>query len=215
MQPFVYRGFYRYGKRIAFAYRLGDVEMLDAPWVENGKLAREVAPVDKHSLAHITRGGRAQWPQALTTTGALGAGRPYAVDTIVPPFKNPWRVLLFFGGHDFFPDGAAALCTMQGDVWRVDGLDASLKNVRWHRIAAGLHHALGLVISFEPHEIDVMFRPPRAVDRPIVTGFGVWRILVIGLLLLAYTLSAFFWMRSLGVSDSLARTVAVNAITIG
>ena len=27
--------------------------------------------------------------------------------------------------------------------------------------------ALGLVISFEPHEIDVMQRPPRAVDRPI------------------------------------------------
>src|SRR5262249_44248261 len=36
--------------------------------------------------------------------------------------------------------------------------------------------ALGLVISFEPHEIDVMQRPPRAVDRPIVTGFGIWRI---------------------------------------
>ncbi|HEY6381781.1 MAG TPA: HAD-IC family P-type ATPase, partial [Pseudolabrys sp.] len=30
--------------------------------------------------------------------------------------------------------------------------------------------ALGLVISFEPHELDVMNRPPRAVDRPILTG---------------------------------------------
>jgi len=39
--------------------------------------------------------------------------------------------------------------------------------------------ALGLVISFEPHEIDVMQRPPRAVDRPIVTGFGVWRIIFV------------------------------------
>ena len=35
--------------------------------------------------------------------------------------------------------------------------------------------ALGLVICFEPHETDVMQRPPRAVDRPIVTGFGIWR----------------------------------------
>jgi magnesium-transporting ATPase (P-type) len=75
--------------------------------------------------------------------------------------------------------------------------------------------ALGLVISFEPHELDVMLRPPRAVDRPIVTGFGLWRILFIGVALLAYTLSAFFWMKSQGASDSLARTVAVNAITIG
>jgi magnesium-transporting ATPase (P-type) len=75
--------------------------------------------------------------------------------------------------------------------------------------------ALGLVISFEPHEIDVMSRPPRAVNRPIVTGFGIWRIVFVGLALLAYTLLAFFWMRSQGASDALARTVAVNAITIG
>jgi magnesium-transporting ATPase (P-type) len=75
--------------------------------------------------------------------------------------------------------------------------------------------ALGLVISFEPHEIDVMNRPPRAVDRPIVTGFGIWRIIFVGLALLAYTLLAFFWMKAQGASDGLARTVAVNAITIG
>jgi calcium-translocating P-type ATPase len=75
--------------------------------------------------------------------------------------------------------------------------------------------ALGLVISFEPHEIDVMNRAPRAVGRPIVTGFGAWRIGFVGLALLAYTLLAFFWMKSQGASDELARTVAVNAITIG
>jgi potassium/sodium efflux P-type ATPase len=75
--------------------------------------------------------------------------------------------------------------------------------------------ALGLVIAFEPHEIDVMSRPPRAIGRPIVTGFGIWRIAFVGLALLAYTLLAFFWMRSHGASDELARTVAVNAITIG
>lgn len=75
--------------------------------------------------------------------------------------------------------------------------------------------ALGLVISFEPHEADVMDRPPRAVDRPIVTGFGIWRIIFVGLLLLAYTLIAFFSAKEQGVSDELARTAAVNAITIG
>src|SRR5215510_10890752 len=75
--------------------------------------------------------------------------------------------------------------------------------------------ALGLVISFEPHELDVMQRPPRAVDRPILTGFGIWRLAFVGVALLAYTLCAFFWMKSQGASDPLARTVAVNAITIG
>jgi magnesium-transporting ATPase (P-type) len=75
--------------------------------------------------------------------------------------------------------------------------------------------ALGLVISFEPHELDVMSRPPRAVDRPILTAFGIWRVTFVGLALLAFTLSAFFAMKSQGASDALARTVAVNAITLG
>jgi magnesium-transporting ATPase (P-type) len=75
--------------------------------------------------------------------------------------------------------------------------------------------ALGLVISFEPHELDVMTRPPRAVDRPILTRFGIWRVLFVGVLLLAYTLWAFFWMKGQGATVQLARTVAVNAITIG
>ena len=75
--------------------------------------------------------------------------------------------------------------------------------------------ALGLVVSFEPHEPDVMTRRPRAVGRPILTGFGVWRVFFVGLALLAYTLWAFFWMRGQGASDQLARTAAVNAITIG
>jgi calcium-translocating P-type ATPase len=75
--------------------------------------------------------------------------------------------------------------------------------------------ALGLVISFEPHELDVMTRPPRAVDRPILTGFGIWRVLFVGAALLAYTLWTFFWMRQQGASLQLARTASVNAITIG
>jgi magnesium-transporting ATPase (P-type) len=53
------------------------------------------------------------------------------------------------------------------------------------------------------------------VDRPLVTGFGLWRILFVGLALVAFTLLAFFWMKSESASDALARTVAVNALTIG
>jgi magnesium-transporting ATPase (P-type) len=46
-------------------------------------------------------------------------------------------------------------------------------------------------------------------------GFGVWRVVFVGILLLALTLWAFFWMKSLGASDGLARAVAVNALVIG
>jgi magnesium-transporting ATPase (P-type) len=75
--------------------------------------------------------------------------------------------------------------------------------------------ALGLVISFEPHELDVMRRRPRAINRPIVDGFGIWRVVFVGLALLALTLGAFFRMKANGASDQLARAVAVNALVIG
>ncbi len=147
-KPFVYHGFYRHGKRVVFSYRIGEVEMLDAPWVEGGRFTRVVAPVADHPLAYLTRaGGPRRWPQVLTTRGKLGKYGPYAIDTIEPPFENPWKALLFFGDHDFFPDGTAMLCTIQGDVWRVEGLDDALQNVRWRRYASGLHQALGLVVA--------------------------------------------------------------------
>jgi magnesium-transporting ATPase (P-type) len=60
-----------------------------------------------------------------------------------------------------------------------------------------------------------MQRLPRAVDRPILDGFGVWRVVFVGLALLVLTLWAFFWMKSKGASDELARAVAVNALVIG
>ena len=147
-KPFAYHGFYRHGNRIVFAYRIGDVELLDAPWVEDGRFTRIVAPADKHPLAHLTRGGGPhRWPQVLTTRGTLGHQGPYAIDTIEPPFQNPWNALLFFSDHDFLPDGTAMVSTIQGDVWRVEGLDDTLRNVRWKRYASGLQQALGLVVA--------------------------------------------------------------------
>jgi magnesium-transporting ATPase (P-type) len=92
-------------------------------------------------------------------------------------------------------------------------LPITAPQVLWVNMVSSV--ALGLVISFEPHEAEVMLRPPRAVDRPIVTGFGLWRILFVSLALLTFTLLMFFWMKSQGASDSLARTTAVNAIIIG
>lgn len=145
-EPFVYHGFYRAGARVVFSYRLGDVEMLDSPWVKDGKFERQVGAAETHPLSKSLEGSPSQWPQELKVTGQLGSGKPYAVDTIPFPANNPWKSLFFIGDHDFLPDGSALLCTMHGDVWRVSGLDADLKNVRWRRFASGLHQPLGMVI---------------------------------------------------------------------
>src|SRR6185369_6327115 len=103
---------------------------LDSPWVKDGVFERVVAPAAEHPLRAALRGGPPQWPQVITTGGQRGSGHPYAIDTIGLPFDNPWHALLFASDHDFLPDGSALVCTMQGDVWRVTGLDEKLTNVR-------------------------------------------------------------------------------------
>ncbi|MFM7184960.1 MAG: DUF6797 domain-containing protein [Planctomycetota bacterium] len=145
--PRTYHGFHRHGSHVVFSYSIGGVRYLDAPSIRDGEVVREIAPQERHSLAAVAAGGPPQWPQTLTTTGTRGRGGPYAIDTITPPFENPWGALMFFGGHDFFANGDAAICTIQGDVWRVSGLDADLGDVRWRRIAAGLNQPLGLVVA--------------------------------------------------------------------
>ncbi|MDA1229169.1 MAG: heme-binding domain-containing protein, partial [Planctomycetota bacterium] len=149
-QPFRYHGFYRHGNRVVFAYRIGEVEYLDSPWVTDGKFVNQMAPAEQHPLRKLTAGGPSQWPQVLNTRIIPGGGRPYAVDTIELPYDNPWKAPLFCGDHDFLPDGSALVCTMQGDVWHVTGLDGATDKpgvAHWRRFASGLHHALGLVVA--------------------------------------------------------------------
>src|SRR5690606_34172975 len=89
-------------------------------------------------------------PEQFKTAIHHGDQRPYAIDTIELPLDNPWKVLLYCAGHDFLSDGTALVCTMQGDVWRVEGLDAPTDRpgtARWRRFASGLHHPLGLVVT--------------------------------------------------------------------
>ncbi len=149
-QPFRYNGFYRHGNRIVFSYRIGDVEYLDSPWVDEGRFVRHVAPAGQHPMRQLTAGGPELWPLVLETKIVPGDGRPYAVDTIELPFENPWKAPVFCGDHDFLPDGSALLCTIQGDVWRISELDSPAGKpgvARWKRFASGLHHALGLVVA--------------------------------------------------------------------
>ena len=100
-------------------------------------------------LAKWTRGGPRKWKETLVTQGELGQpkkGESYVLDTLTPPFDNPWGSILHFGGHDFFANGDIAICTMEGDIWRVSGVDDGLDALSWNRIATGLYHPLGLRI---------------------------------------------------------------------
>lgn len=165
-QPFQYHGYYRVGPRIVFSYRIGDTEILDAPWVEDGKFSRTVMPAKEHPLAKSIETSPTQWPQKIVTHGQLGSNDlPYAIDTIELPQDNPWDTLMFIGDHDFLEDGTAVLATMTGDVWLATGLDADLDEIHWKRFAVGLHQPLGVAVR--DNEIYVLGRDQitRLVDH--------------------------------------------------
>lgn len=163
--PKTYHGYYRHGDRIVFAYRIGETEYLDAPWVKDGRFVHEVAPRDHHSMKHVVEGGPPLWPIEIETSVRRGNQRPYAVDTIELPLDNPSKSLMYIGGHDFLADGSVLVCTIQGDVWRVRGLHAEEDGkVTWQRFASGLHHPLGLVVSNDEIYVQCRDQLTRLVD---------------------------------------------------
>lgn len=123
-------------------------------------------------------------------------------------YNNIEKAMLFMLPTNVAQGAVIAIAIIMGLA-----LPLTAPQVLWVNMVTSV--ALGLAVSFEPHEPGVMRQPPRSVDRPIVTRFGIWRILFVGGLLILYTLAAFFVMRSQGVSDDMARTAAVNAITLG
>ncbi|MEY2410296.1 MAG: hypothetical protein QOF48_2966, partial [Verrucomicrobiota bacterium] len=100
------------------------------------------------SLASQTHGGPPIWGAPLVTKGKRGADdAAYTVDTLTLPEENPWKSWLRLSGFDFFKNNTrAAVCSVSGDVWLVDGIDDKLENLRWKRFATGLFQPLGLKI---------------------------------------------------------------------
>lgn len=102
----------------------------------------------------FSKGGRAHWPEPVVLKGQLATSATpdgaYETDSITAPEKNPWNRRVRFGGMDFFADGRrAALCTHDGDIWIVSGIDEKLDRLEWKRFASGLYEPLGLQIVNE------------------------------------------------------------------
>ena len=103
------------------------------------------------AMVDFAKGGPAHWPQEVVTKGVLESSKTpdgaYVTDLLTPPLDNPWKRRVRFSGLDFFSDGKrAALCTWDGDIWTVSGIDDKLENLKWRRFASGMYETLGLKI---------------------------------------------------------------------
>jgi hypothetical protein len=160
-----FKGFYVNGSKTILKWQVDGATVLEMPDYRDGQFERKIELQDpgvaaailqgckvdiKNSttLAALTHGGPARWPEPVVTSGELSTktGEAYVVDTIKLPDPNPWGAPMFIGGFDFFRDGRAAVCTFHGDVFIVSGIDAKLEKVTWRRFASGLYHPLGLKI---------------------------------------------------------------------
>ena len=74
---------------------------------------------------------------------------------------------------------------------------------------------LALALAFEPGEPDIMQRPPRNPDEPILSRFMLWRVAFVSLLLVTGSLGIFLWSLEHGSGLAEARTAAVNMLLIG
>ncbi|PWB51762.1 MAG: carbonate dehydratase [Nitrosomonadales bacterium] len=74
---------------------------------------------------------------------------------------------------------------------------------------------LGLMLSFEPIEKNIMRRPPRAPSSPLLTPVLMGRIAIVSALLLGGAFWLFLWELGHGASIEYARTVAANVFVFG
>jgi len=73
---------------------------------------------------------------------------------------------------------------------------------------------LALTLAFEPPEQNVMQRPPRDPREPILSGFLIWRITFVSLIIVIGTFGLFLWEMAQGTPLDVARSVAVNTLVM-
>jgi len=73
---------------------------------------------------------------------------------------------------------------------------------------------LGLMLAFEVKEADVMLRPPRSPDSPILTSVLIQRIILVSILMLVSVFALFLHKKAGGANLEEARTVSVNLIVM-
>lgn len=74
---------------------------------------------------------------------------------------------------------------------------------------------LAISLSFERPESGAMLRPPHDPNTSILSGFLVWRIVFVALLMMGGGFALYFWETMQGASIELSRTVVVNMLVMG
>jgi magnesium-transporting ATPase (P-type) len=73
---------------------------------------------------------------------------------------------------------------------------------------------LAMALAFEGPEADIMRRPPRPADEPILSRFVLWRVVFVSTLFCAGIFGMFTLAEASGATLEEARTIAVNTLVV-
>lgn len=107
-------------------------------------------------------------------------------------------------------NGAQSLVVVAAVVLGLSTLPVTPVQILWVNMVAAV--TLALALAFEPPESDVMRRPPRVPDAPILSTYLAWRVLFVSALIAAATILVFRYWMAVGSGLGEARTAAVNTL---
>ncbi len=108
-------------------------------------------------------------------------------------------------------NGGEALVVIAAILFEL-ALPLTPAQVLWINMATS--STLGLALAFEPAEHGIMSRAPRPPGQVLLSGFFVWRVLMVSVLMMTGALGLFLWELETGTSIETARTMAVNAVVV-
>jgi magnesium-transporting ATPase (P-type) len=108
-------------------------------------------------------------------------------------------------------NGGEALIVIAAVLFEL-ALPLTPAQVLWINMATS--STLGLALAFEPAEQGIMGRRPRPPGEALLSGFFVWRVLMVSVLMMTGGLGLFLWELDNGTSLETARTIAVNAVVV-
>jgi magnesium-transporting ATPase (P-type) len=131
----------------------------------------------------------------------------YAVEEGRTVYDNIRKAILFI-----LPTNGGEALTILAAIALGRMLPVTAAQILWVNMITAV--TLALALAFDPPESDVMRRAPRDTHEPMLTGFMVWRILFVSLLMVSGTFGLFLWERTQGTDIDTARTIAVNTLVL-
>jgi magnesium-transporting ATPase (P-type) len=123
-------------------------------------------------------------------------------------YDNLIKTILFL-----LPTNGGQAFTIIAAIFSGLALPLSPVQVLWVNMVTAV--TLAMALAFEPAESGVMKRKPRAPDEPILSGFLLWRIAFVSILLVAGTFGHFLWAQFQGQTLAQSRMVAINTLVAG